>query len=477
MGSFIQILEHIIMLEEVFKTHPGKTPIPIKASHIPALSFYTETLLSKITDSMNRDCGDGFNLIKFHLIMHMVRDDIMKYGLSRNISGSPGESQFKKNFKLPAETTQKRKKTFEQQCCIRHFQNMTVKRCKQIIARTEQERRSRERDEPLAERFGRVLSLHTSAVSKDLTPSLSGKVLSAGVYSVLQTRASTSPHKDKYQVDIVFKGKADSARSSKFPTCTKKEGYMVGRDGKLAGPRHTLGLKDENASFSAITEFLLPVVQSHPDMRIRVYTNLKVPKTHHQKEDVLYRADPFCAVSQKERHDWALIQWEDENNDQTQVPGQVLGFLDVDQDLMNAINHSHCTADVSHTGKYAMVYSMKDEIQGLMDPTVTELDSDHVMQTNSVLMFWGEKELDDDDRPRLRLVDVECFLRPLIVIPDFDPVFKDPKKTMGINVDHWVRSESRKNAFIVLRPRDLWHATFLELAKEHYRKRNHQRDD
>ena len=61
-------------------------------------------------------------------------------------------------------------------------------------------------------------------------------------------------------------------------------------------------------------------------------------------------------------------------------------------------------------------------------------------------------------------------------IPDFDPVFKDPKKTMGINVDHWVRSESRKNAFIVLRPRDLWHATFLELAKEHYRKRN-KRDD
>jgi hypothetical protein len=117
-----------------------------------------------------------------------------------------------------------------------------------------------------------------------------------------------------------------------------------------------------------------------------------------------------------------------------------------------------------------MVYSMKNEIPGLMDPSVTVLGSDHVMQSNSVLLFYGEREVDDDGKLVLRLVDVESFVRPLIVVPDFDPTFNTTAK--GVNIDQWIRSAERKNSFIVVRPRDLWHLTFLELAQEHYDSKN-----
>jgi hypothetical protein len=67
-----------------------------------------------------------------------------------------------------------------------------------------------------------------------------------------------------------------------------------------------------------------------------------------------------------------------------------LGFLEIDEELMEAYYRSS-GIKLSNPGKYAMVYSMKAEIPGLMDPSVTVLDSEHVMQSNSVLFFTGNK--------------------------------------------------------------------------------------
>ena len=468
-GSYIKVLEHVIMLEEVFKTHPGKSPRPLLSTEIPALTLYTEMMLSLITDAMVRAEGDGFNLIKFHLIMHMVRDDIPKYGLPRNGSGCPGESQFKKNFKLPGEKTQKRAETFDEQCLTRHHENMTISTCQQIIDRCDNEKMVQEASIVLSDHFGHVLSLHSN-----YKPSQLGNVLSENMYTVLQTRLSTSPDSEPYKVDIVFRGKTKSARSACFPCSFGSNEYLVDRYGMAAGARYILGLRDENPYFSAITDFLTPLVEADHDLRIDIFTSLKVSKTKYQENDVLYRADPFSVIGRKPRHDWSLIQWNESSEDTdtptencTQVPGQILAFLDIDDDLMRAFNKSSDHA-VYHTGKYALVYSMKKEIPGLMDPTVTELDPGDLMQSNSVLFFWGERETDIEDNLIIRLVDVECFVRPIIVIPDFDPTFKATGK--GINVEEWVRSDSRKNAFIVLKPRDLWHSTFLELAKAYYKR-------
>jgi hypothetical protein len=463
-GSYIKILEHIIMLEEVLKSHPGKTDTPLLASDIPALVLYTQMVLCLITDSMARNTGDGFNLIKFHLIMHMVRQGILMYGLPRNVSGCPGESQFKKNFKLPGKKTQMRSKTFDEQCCTRHYENVTITTCQQIVDRIERDKRDAEDSVHLEEHFGRVLSSqHQSRKVR------TGKLLSENIYSVLQTRLSKSST-EEYAVDIVFKGKYETARAVKFPECSRSDGHLIGADGKAAGSVHILGLRNENESFSAVTDFLSPIIEANKDLRVDVYTCLKVPKTPYQEEDTLYRADPFCSIGHKPRHDWTLVQWDVDDGEPEQVPGQILGFLDVDEDLMHAFNRSpnedYC---IRYPGKYAMVYSMKSEIPGLMDPTVTVLDSAHLIQSNSVLFFWGEREVEGEDGNLvIRLVDVECFVRPLIVIPDFDPTFKVNVK--GVNIEKWIRSKSRNNAFIVIRPRDLWHSTFIELAKEHYAK-------
>jgi hypothetical protein len=151
------------------------------------------------------------------------------------------------------------------------------------------------------------------------------------------------------------------------------------------------------------------------------------------------------------------------------VPGEILCFLDIDEPLMNLFNLTSL-APIENPGKYAMMYSLEEEIPGLMDPTITHLDQEHVMQMNSILFFYGEKETNDNEDLVIRLVHVDSFVRPLIVVPDFDPTFSNKKQ--GINIDHWVRTEERNNSYIVVRPRDLWHLTFLELAKEHYGARN-----
>jgi hypothetical protein len=88
------------------------------------------------------------------------------------------------------------------------------------------------------------------------------------------------------------------------------------------------------------------------------------------------------------------------------------------------------------------------------------------MQINSIIFFYGTKETDDDEQLVIRLVLVESFIRPLIVVPDFDPTFYN--NTSGLTVEHWVESQERRNSVIVVRPRDHWHLAFLALANKHY---------
>lgn len=127
---------------------------------------------------------------------------------------------------------------------------------------------------------------------------------------------------------------------------------------------------------------------------------------------------------------------------------------------------THGLPPLTQSGHYAVIQSLEREIPGLVDPTVTKLHKDDIMQMNSVLLFYGEKELDTNNEIKVRLVHVDSMIRPLIVVPDFDPTFTKGKT--GTNIECWIRSAERQNSVIVLRPRDLWHLTFLELAKEHY---------
>lgn len=388
-GAYVKILEHIVCLEELLKMHPGKSPHPILASDLPAISFYTKSLLEFITTEINRSTGDGFNLIKFHLMTHMIEEDIVKYGLPRNVSGSAGESQFKDNFKNPATTTQKRVATFDQQCSERHHEHMTISRCMQILERVEREKSDREHSVVLATHFGFTVGLHDAIVSDENQVQI--KELSENVYCVCNTSTSTSsagPHSNRspYQVDMVFIGRGDTARAAHFPILDTPNSFLLDIDGRAIGPRGIGGLKEFNPSCTAITAFLQPLFIPNNTLRVSVYTSLKVPRDKYQENDILYRADPFCSIGKKERHDWALVDWGEDGL----VPCQVLCFLDIDDELMNLFNLTSVPT-IESPGKYAMVYSLKEEIPGLMDPTVTSLEPEHVMQMNSILFFMEKR--------------------------------------------------------------------------------------
>ena len=75
----------------------------------------------------------------------------------------------------------------------------------------------------------------------------------------------------------------------------------------------------------------------------------------------------------------------------------------------------------------------------------------------------------------VRLVDVSSIVRPLIVVRDFSPTFSGTKK--GVNIDLWVETVERQFAWIIVRPRDLWHSVFMELAKKHHLEEEESEDE
>ena len=96
MGSYITILEQLMCFEEFLKTTRQKG---IQRADLPALRYFTCVLLDTIKRVVNKQRGNGFDIIKFHLMVHMISDDISRFSSPANISGSAGESQFKENFK------------------------------------------------------------------------------------------------------------------------------------------------------------------------------------------------------------------------------------------------------------------------------------------------------------------------------------------------------------------------------------------
>ena len=464
-GSYIKIMENLLCLEEIFKIHPGKAERSLMASDIPAISYYTRMLLQSITEDIPRETGDGFNLIKIHLLTHMIEFDIINYGLPRNISGCAGESQFKDNFKLPASTTQKRESSFDEQVSQRRHEHVTIDRCMRRLARIEQRTSDIENQTVLPVHFGSCMRETT----KGNTEPLSRPTLSDSAYCVAVVHTSSEP--SATQVDIVYTGGSQTTRAMLFPGFDDPKDFLLGEDDEPIGLRGRSGLHAFNDSFSVIRNFLAPLLEFDKFLQIKLYSKLKVPKGRYQEADVIYRADPCCQIGNKERHDWALVQW---NEDDGKIPCQIYTFLDVDEKLMKAFNSTICSGKqalppLENTGTYAVVCSLRKEIPGLVDPSITEHAPEDIMQMNSIIFFYGTKETDDAKQLVIRLVLVETFVRPLIVVPDFDPTFC---KTSGMTVEHWVQSEERRNSVIVVRPRDQWHLAFLALAKKEYDKPN-----
>ena len=164
--GYVIIMENLLCFEELLKTTRTSG---IKRSDLPAITYFVCVLLDTIKIVVSRETGDRMDLIKFHLIVHMVTDDVPRYASPANISGSAGECQFKDNFKLPASTGQLRHTSFDHQLYMRRYQHMLIHRCAQRVrrgqARAERRSNSSSTGESKIDETGGVSELATQIYS------------------------------------------------------------------------------------------------------------------------------------------------------------------------------------------------------------------------------------------------------------------------------------------------------------------------
>ena len=76
-------------------------------------------------DTVNRKSGMGDNLIKIHLIRHMI-EDIMNLGLPISFDSAPGENRHISAVKIPASRTQHQPGTFHEQIGMRVAEEFVI---------------------------------------------------------------------------------------------------------------------------------------------------------------------------------------------------------------------------------------------------------------------------------------------------------------------------------------------------------------
>jgi len=514
LGGYVQLLEGLMCFEELLKSHPGKTSKPLRRSDLPIVDFYIRVILGKIKDTTNRTEGDGWNIIKFHLTLHMVSEDFVKYGVPGNTSGGPGECQFKENFHVMASTTQKRAGTFDQQYSERRHQRDSVNRRMEVLESagivgnglhslrnrnplcTNQHHHlllgsgvSHEVPSYIGEAYansflndgtGRESNNDVEEDSTDNVPNdrlrsketvnLSRDV-SAGIYKMLWvTDVSPSSRTSRQRIEIVYCG---DKTTRLYQLLFKHDGldhqFVSCCEGKPVGVRGCIGLSGYNPEFTELQSYFSPMFVHDESLQLTIFTTLKV--TAETIVDT-YRADPLSHIDMNPRNDWAIFQWSGADG---LVPGQIRAFFYLTAEHIDNFNSSIAETSnatygvaiepVSEPGRYALIHSLRKAIPGLLDPKVMDLDPENsIMQANSMLFFYEEKEMSPTKtQPLGRLVDCGAIERPVVVIPDFSPIFDDNDKSAIVT--QWIRDNERKHSYIIMRPRSTWHEVFINKAK------------
>jgi hypothetical protein len=502
MAGYINILEQLICLEELLKTTRQKG---IRRSHIPALRYYTCVLLDTIKQVVDRQQGDGFDTIKFHLLVHMIDLDVRRYASPANISGSAGECQFKDNFKLQASTTQMRALLLDQQLYERRYQHMFITRCSQRVGRangladhlTKESSTDNSRAECESSHFSSGLFKRMEGVPEtegDIANTRFSDGLSGLAYTVQMVKNNKMPE-EQYLPDIVYCGRTGTRRHKHF-FCANTN--LIGLDGKPAGAKNCRGLKVFNSGFGKLFRVFEPLLHIQPDLKILIFTEFR-------KDNKLYRADPCSPHSLEGTEKFMTRSWCDWAHFKDKVspslyPGQILGFTSFETEAVSTVFNQTCEADnnvdLSDGSGYAVAELTSRELVGYLDPTANPIPQQQ-MQANSSLFFWEEKETVSDsgldkrttkgkrgkakssraNKPkqhRVRLLSVSRIRGPVVAFADFAPQFEH---TNGVTkCGAWV-PPCRFGAYIFVRPRSQWSRVFLSRARQAYAQHLLERKD
>ena len=473
LDGYVNILELLLCFEEFLKTTRTDG---IKRRDLPAIVYFVCVLLDSIKIVVDRQVGNGMDLIKFHLIVHMVTDDIPRFASPANISGSAGECQFKPNFKLPASTGQLRDTTFDQFLYIRKYQHMVIHRCAQRVRRAKARAERSEKSETISIfhannardnlQFGAPLNQEDKVREGDLANNRGGDGLSSTVYRAQMVRNKLDPN-SKFEPDIVFCGKQESARGLRFHSPNTE---LIGLDGKSAGVQNCRGLGSFNESFRKLLARLGPVVRKMPDFLIPIFSELR-------KDYEIYRADPcsqFGATDSNdaEWNDWAIFRFK-VGGVIGEYPGQLIGYVHFDTATAAAYNSVWGAGTVDKSGGgHVLAELTQNALKGILDPTI-ELDPEQQMQPNSSIFFWERKE-DVGGSPPVRCIPVSAVTAPVAAYADFAPEFVHNKDRMICK--SWV-TDDRVGAYIFVRPRKDWASLFVNTARKAYREHNKEQKE
>jgi hypothetical protein len=131
-NGWIEMLERFLLYEAFLKCTKPKTRKALLK--IKAYLVYLMFLYKHVVDRSSRSKGDGDNIIKFHLTLHMV-DMILLYGLPANFTGGPHESRHKYFAKACGATTQKNIRSLDFQITNRQLTALGLNRYEQELGR------------------------------------------------------------------------------------------------------------------------------------------------------------------------------------------------------------------------------------------------------------------------------------------------------------------------------------------------------
>jgi hypothetical protein len=94
---------------------------------VDLLRSYLPHLLALCRETINRQVGNGLDIVKFHLPLHLPAD-IESCGSADNFCSGVGESNHKTNSKAPAKRTQRRAQLLNRQTAAHCWEQLVVDR-------------------------------------------------------------------------------------------------------------------------------------------------------------------------------------------------------------------------------------------------------------------------------------------------------------------------------------------------------------
>lgn len=126
MAYLIETIKYALCLEEFLKDERG-----FQQSLIPKIQQLIASMKQLYEYAVQRPSGDGMNLIKFHLLDHLV-EDIKSVGCPSYVSGGPDEANHKTN-KAAAKRTQKSAETFDLQQSVKMVELHAIAKAQKLV--------------------------------------------------------------------------------------------------------------------------------------------------------------------------------------------------------------------------------------------------------------------------------------------------------------------------------------------------------